>query len=417
MAIENYDLHFMNESITLAKQCKPVEERIPKVGAILAVQDKELGRGHRGTGRADDDDHAEKRAIKKISDKSILPEATLYTTLEPCTREVRSDPMKCCSELIVQHHVKRVVVGMLDPNQGVTGKGLLRLQVAGIDVALFPHTLFKQIRAINAHFIRSQQALGAKILAPTQGEVLRTYETEGRATVRFKSLNPPGPDTFLLIYRDGLCWPQGSTFRDAGNGVWEIDAHFGSTGDHVLQLVTANRLGRTLISYYQKVTQENVDRWRRLRDRVDPGLIGGNFPGIQMSGGLPKGIRLEGSVGVFIAYRVNITKATFEPKTISRGTSGTISYEIDSAENVAQRLWLGASFQDKTGQYRYNTKEDKNVSLKKGRHVYTRKFTIQKDWPVGQQMLGTSLWRGALSDSRTSKRLASGGAVPITIVE
>jgi len=78
---------------------------------------------------------------------------------------------------------------MLDPNQGVTGKGLLRLQEAGIDVALFPHALFKQIRAINAPFIRSQQALGATIVTPTQDQELRTYETEGRVTVRFKSLN------------------------------------------------------------------------------------------------------------------------------------------------------------------------------------------------------------------------------------
>jgi|ERR1022692_1430897 pyrimidine deaminase RibD-like protein len=113
----------------------------------------------RGTGREDDDEHAEWDALEKVRDKSALAGATLYTTLEPCTPPVRSKPLECCTELVLQHQIKRVFVGMLDPNQGVTGKGLLRLQEAGVEVALFPHDLSAAIRAENAAFIRSQQTL------------------------------------------------------------------------------------------------------------------------------------------------------------------------------------------------------------------------------------------------------------------
>ena len=57
---------------------------------------------------------------------------------KPCTKGARTVELESCSELICQHKFERVFVGMLDPNQAVTGKGLWRLQDAGIEVALFP---------------------------------------------------------------------------------------------------------------------------------------------------------------------------------------------------------------------------------------------------------------------------------------
>jgi pyrimidine deaminase RibD-like protein len=118
----------------------------------------------------------------------MLPEATLYTTLEPCTRHVRSKPLECCTELIRQHQIKKVFIGILDPNQGVTGKGLWGLQDTGVEVNLFPHDLAQQIRANNSAFIRSQQTLGATIVAPNEGDELRTYETAGKHPIRYEPL-------------------------------------------------------------------------------------------------------------------------------------------------------------------------------------------------------------------------------------
>src|SRR5262249_49397627 len=138
-------------------------------GAIIAIGDTVIGQGHRGTGNPGDDEHAEWRAIHGVQDRSQLPKATVYTTLEPCTPEVRSDPLKCCTELIRQGGVKKVFIGILDPNQGVRGKGLWELQDRGIDVELFPPDMAKRIRALNDKFIRAQRTLGIRILEPANG--------------------------------------------------------------------------------------------------------------------------------------------------------------------------------------------------------------------------------------------------------
>ena len=189
------DLKFMKLAIVWAGGCQPIKKSIPKVGAIIAVGDVAIGRGRRDTGEVGDDDHAEVNALKKVEDKSLLTKATLYTTLEPCTIHVRSNPLDCCTEQILQHKINRVFVGILDPNQGVTGKGLLRLQDAGVDVVLFPHELSQQIRVQNRDFILSQQSLTATILAPKN-----TRGTTDWYALRFASnpLTLPEPTRICL---------------------------------------------------------------------------------------------------------------------------------------------------------------------------------------------------------------------------
>ncbi len=411
--MQNDDLKYMREAIEWAGDCHPIKDSIPKVGAIIVKGGNVLGRGRRGTGKEGDNEHAEWNAIHQATDKSQLAGATLYTTLEPCTEAVRTKPDECCTELVRQHQIKKVFIGILDPNQGVTGKGLWRLQDTGAEVALFPHELSGQIRAMNAAFIRSQQTLGATILSPQMGEDLRTYETGGRHAVRFRCLNSPTSDTFLLSLRAGLCWPQTGPFRQVEGSIWEVDAHFGTTGEHTLQLVTANDLGHALIQFYRKVVESNRKRREKLKDKVEPQLLGGDYPGIEING-LPKGLRLEASVTVFISYRVNLVKTFVDQANISLGQTLTIEYEIDSAENVPKGIWLGASFQDATGEWFFNTSQDKEIALLKGLNTYRRALTIPKDAPVGKQLLRTNVWRGPVGDSGSSHRIM--GAPPIPIV-
>jgi pyrimidine deaminase RibD-like protein len=408
----NDDFKFMKEAIDWANDCRPMKDSIPKVGAIFAVGASAIARGRRGTGKVGDDEHAEWNAIHDVMDPSKLSQSTLYTTLEPCTGAVRSKPLESCTELIRQHQIKKVFVGILDPNQGVTGKGILSLQESGVEVALFPHDLSKQVLAQNAAFIRSQKSLGAVIISPKDGEDLRTYDTAGRHPVRFKSLNPPGSDTYLLTYRGGLYWPQPGPFRNIEANVWEIDAHFGTTGEHTLQLVTANSLGGALFGYYRKVVTSNQSRRERLREKVDPSLLGGDYPGIEMNG-LPKGLQLEASVSVFIAHKVELKETFVHPTSISRGQSLTITYEVECWENIPSGIWLGASLRDKSNKLFCNPKEDKAVALVKGTNTVTRTFTIAKDAPLGEQPLGTNLWRGVAGDSSKSKWID--GKPPIAI--
>jgi pyrimidine deaminase RibD-like protein len=67
------DLRHMEKAISLADRCNPKEERIPRVGAVIAIGEGIIGRGHRGTGNPGDDDHAEKRALDQIAGKAQLP--------------------------------------------------------------------------------------------------------------------------------------------------------------------------------------------------------------------------------------------------------------------------------------------------------------------------------------------------------
>jgi diaminohydroxyphosphoribosylaminopyrimidine deaminase / 5-amino-6-(5-phosphoribosylamino)uracil reductase len=124
------DLRFMKQAVDLADQCRPIKESIPRVGAIIARGDDILCEGFRGSGAEGDDDHAEFRAINSVEkeERGKLAGATLYTTLEPCTPDVRTKREQCCSELIKQHKLQKVFVGILDPNQGVPGKQLSPLE-------------------------------------------------------------------------------------------------------------------------------------------------------------------------------------------------------------------------------------------------------------------------------------------------
>src|ERR1700722_13246738 len=98
--MDNRHLVLMNEAIAWANDCHPIKESIPKVGAIIAVGDKVIGRGRRGTGKTGDDNHAEFNALDNVAEKNKpeLAKATLYTTLEPCTGQVRSIAELACTE-------------------------------------------------------------------------------------------------------------------------------------------------------------------------------------------------------------------------------------------------------------------------------------------------------------------------------
>ena len=302
--MNNDDIKWMKEAIAWAERCNPVNASIPKVGAIIAVGSKVLGRGRRGTGTIGDDEHAELDALNDVNNKSDLPDATLYTTLEPCTPGVRSNPLLCCTQLILQHQIKKVYIGILDPNQGVTGKGLWELQDHNIEVELFPPDLARQVRSINADFIRTQRTLGAKIISPTDGEQLATYRTGGKFTVKLKCLNPPDSNTTFLFTNHGeLWWPQFNTFRRVEGQMWEIDAHVGTTGDHIVHIVTAAPMGQTLIAYYRKIVNQNLrcqEYFKSKLSETDFRRLVAPYPGIPMTG-LPKGFLSEGCVTVTIA--------------------------------------------------------------------------------------------------------------------
>jgi len=100
----------------------------PSVGAVIVYQNKIIGEGFTSP---HGENHAEVNAINAVENKSLLKEATIFVTLEPCSHFGKTPP---CADFIVKHQLKQVIIGCLDSNSLVAGKGVSHLENAGINV-------------------------------------------------------------------------------------------------------------------------------------------------------------------------------------------------------------------------------------------------------------------------------------------
>lgn len=126
----NMDKIYIERCIQLAKLGLGNTYPNPLVGAVIVHNDKIIGEGyHMKYGEA----HAEVNAIKAVKDPSVLREATIYVSLEPCSHFGKTPP---CADLIVKNQFKRVVIGSKDPFEKVNGKGIEKIKNAGIEVSL-----------------------------------------------------------------------------------------------------------------------------------------------------------------------------------------------------------------------------------------------------------------------------------------
>ena len=100
----------------------------PMVGCVIVYEDEIIGEGyHEQYGQA----HAEVNAINSVKNKDLLKKSTLYVNLEPCSHFGKTPP---CADLITEHKIPYVVIGSMDTNSLVSGRGIEKLAKAGIEV-------------------------------------------------------------------------------------------------------------------------------------------------------------------------------------------------------------------------------------------------------------------------------------------
>jgi diaminohydroxyphosphoribosylaminopyrimidine deaminase/5-amino-6-(5-phosphoribosylamino)uracil reductase len=126
----------------------------PMVGAVIVHQDRIIGEGyHRQYGQA----HAEVNAISQVIDKfrnsdELLRQSVIYVSLEPCAHYGKTPP---CADLIIKHHIPKVVMGCRDPFGQVNGKGIEKLLEADVEVIV--GVLGDECRYLNRRFFTRVQ--------------------------------------------------------------------------------------------------------------------------------------------------------------------------------------------------------------------------------------------------------------------
>ena len=136
---------YISRCIQLAKNGLGTTYPNPMVGSIIVHGDKIIGEGHTSPYGGP---HAEVNAINSVEDKSLLNQATIYVTLEPCSHYGKTPP---CADLIIRQGIPNVVVGLLDPHEKVAGKGIEKLRAAGCQVTV--GVLEKECREHHKRFL------------------------------------------------------------------------------------------------------------------------------------------------------------------------------------------------------------------------------------------------------------------------
>lgn len=116
---------YIKRCIELAKNGLGTTYPNPMVGSIIVHNGKIIGEGwHKKAGEP----HAEVNAVNSVKDKTLLPESTIYVSLEPCSHFGKTPP---CCDLIIAHKIPNVVIGTIDPFAKVAGNGIKKLLEAG----------------------------------------------------------------------------------------------------------------------------------------------------------------------------------------------------------------------------------------------------------------------------------------------
>jgi len=171
------DIEFIGieKAINASTKCVSIDNKIhPKVGVTIIKDDKIICEAYRG--EQNPNEHAEYTAIIKKCNEINLKGATLITTLEPCTS--RKHPKIPCASHIINRGIKKVIIGMIDPNPEIRGKGVLLLQKNKIVVEFFSGENIEKVKEINKDFWDQEWEKYRVNLMTELGNEYNKYEKE-----------------------------------------------------------------------------------------------------------------------------------------------------------------------------------------------------------------------------------------------
>ena len=134
----------MLRCIQLAENGLGITYPNPLVGSVIVYENKIIGEGwHYQSGMP----HAEVNAIASVKNQSLLKDATIYVSLEPCSHFGKTPP---CANLIIEKGIKNIIIGSMDPNPKVAGNGIKLLKEHGCNV--IERILEKECNELNKRF-------------------------------------------------------------------------------------------------------------------------------------------------------------------------------------------------------------------------------------------------------------------------
>ena len=165
----------------------------PMVGAVLVHNDRVIGEGyHQQFGEA----HAEVNCIRSVPAelKHLIPDSTLYVSLEPCAHFGKTPP---CADLIIDQKIPRVIIGCTDVFDEVAGKGIEKLEAAGVEVKI--GVLGHQAIELNSRFftfhtkrrpyviLKWAQTADLRVAPADQSRLFISNELANRLVHKFRS--------------------------------------------------------------------------------------------------------------------------------------------------------------------------------------------------------------------------------------
>ncbi|MBW2277421.1 MAG: bifunctional diaminohydroxyphosphoribosylaminopyrimidine deaminase/5-amino-6-(5-phosphoribosylamino)uracil reductase RibD [Deltaproteobacteria bacterium] len=160
------DQAFMRLALELARDCRPSPN--PRVGAVIVRDGQVVGRGrHERAGEP----HAEVLALEEAGEAARGAE--LYVTLEPCCHQGRTPP---CTKTIASAGLTRVVVGMIDPDPLVSGRGIECLKHSGhqVDLGMLESDCRQMLEGYATHRLLGRPLITLKAAVTLDGAIATT---------------------------------------------------------------------------------------------------------------------------------------------------------------------------------------------------------------------------------------------------